>query len=102
MNTKKYSQRRRTDFLAPVVNMLIDRRIEKNLSQEELNYRIGIADYQLAKWESGHRTPSVFSLHCWADALDARIEIVANDNKPPQTPNEGALAVNDNKFKMVA
>lgn len=102
MNAKKYSQRRRTDFLAPVVNRLIDLRIEKNLSQEELNYRIGIADYQLAKWESGHRTPSVFSLHCWADALNARLDIVANDNTPPTKPNEGALAVNDNEFKMVA
>lgn len=102
MSALIHSKNLRKDFLAPVVNQLIKLRIQQCYSQEELNYKIGMCDGQIARYESGHRTPSIFTLHCWADALDSKIAIVANDNVPPTIPNEMAKAVNDNKLQIVA
>ncbi len=101
MGNNIYSTNKRRDFLTPVVNTLIDRRLNRGYSQEELNYYIGLGDGQIAKYESGHRTPSIFTLYCWADALDSKIAIVANDNLPPTMPFGMAKAVNDNKLQIV-
>lgn len=98
MNAKKYSRKLRNDFLTPVVNKLIDIRLEQRVSQEELNYRLGIADNLVAKWESGHRTPSTFNLHCWANALDAKLMVASNDNQPPSDPQPPLFVANDNRI----
>jgi len=104
MNAKTYSRKLRNDFLSKVVNQLIDIRLEKGLTLEELNYKLGVSDYLVAKWESGHKTPSTFMLYCWAKALDAEMIIVANDNTPKDNDQIlMASAVNDNqKLKAVA
>ncbi|NVJ45610.1 MAG: helix-turn-helix transcriptional regulator [Cytophagia bacterium] len=82
MNAKTYSRKLRNDYLSKVVNQLIDIRLSKGVTLEELNYRLGVSDYLVAKWESGHKSPSTFMLYCWAKALSAEIVIVANDNQP--------------------
>ena len=71
---------RRTDFLAPIVNELAKIRIERGIDQVELANQLGVTDYLVAKWECGIRTPSTFNLYCWADVLDAKFLICANDN----------------------
>ncbi len=97
MNAKPYSRKLRTDYLSKVVNQLIDIRLEKRLSLEALNYKLGVADNLVAKWESGHRTPNTFNLYCWAKALDAEMIIVANDNSPQNNhPAPIRPHVNDN------
>ncbi|OEK03271.1 hypothetical protein BFP97_17835 [Roseivirga sp. 4D4] len=101
MNAKIYSRRLRTDYLAKVVNQLIDLRIIKGLTLEDLNHKIGVSDYLVHKWETGHKTPSTFNLCCWANALEAELIIVANDNRPTKPPSETVKAVNDNKLQIV-
>jgi len=101
MNAKIYSRKLRTDYLAKVVNQLIDLRIKKGLSIEELNHIIGVSDYLVHKWETGHKTPRTFNLYCWAKALGAELMIVANDNTQPKNTSEKAKAVNDNNRRIV-
>tara|TARA_R110000796_G_scaffold159169_3_gene275853 strand:+ start:111992 stop:112303 length:312 start_codon:yes stop_codon:yes gene_type:complete len=103
MNAKPYSRKLRTDYLSKVVNQLIDIRLEKRLSLEALNYKLGVSDNLVAKWESGHRTPNTFNLYCWAKALDAEMIIVANDNKlTDPDPISCFQHANNNTLKMVS
>lgn len=102
MNSKPTSHFKRTDFLAPVVNELIRLRLEKNLSQEEVNHRLGVTDHLVDKWECGIRTPGVFNLHCWALTLNARLMVASNDNTPQNDPEPPKLVANDNRLLMVA
>lgn len=66
--------------------------------REELNYRLDVADRLISKWECGLRTSTSFNLYCWADALDAKLKVVANDNeKPPiSIKKKMVLIANDN------
>lgn len=91
MNMKfNYPYKSRSDFLKDVVKLLIERRVELGITQEELNYRLGVADRLISKWECGVRTPTSFHLYCWADALESKLIIskdqisykkkIANDN----------------------
>lgn len=100
MNAKIYSRKLRTDYLAKVVNQLIDLRIDKGLTLEDLNHKIGVSDYLVHKWETGHKTPGTFNLCCWAKALDAELTVVTNNNTLPD-PVEAVKAVNDNKLQIV-
>lgn len=75
-----YPNKTRDDFLKDVVKQLIKRRKELGVTQEELNYKLGVADRLISKWECGTRTPTSFHLYCWADALDSKLTIAANDN----------------------
>jgi transcriptional regulator with XRE-family HTH domain len=79
-NNVIYPFKTRNDFLKDVVEELVRLRKQRKYTQEELNYRLGVADRLISKWECGLRTPTSFNLYCWADALDARLKIVANDN----------------------
>ena len=91
-----YPKKTRTDFLKDVVLLLIARRLELGITQDELNHTLGVADRLVSKWECGTRTPTSFHLYCWADALESKIGITANDNSPPTTSDEMEKAVNDN------
>ena len=83
MNAKiVYPFKVREDFLRDVVGDLVSIRKDRKVTQEELNHMLGVADRLVSKWECGLRTPTAFNLYCWADALDARLKIVANDNDP--------------------
>ncbi|MDN5201499.1 helix-turn-helix transcriptional regulator [Fulvivirgaceae bacterium BMA10] len=79
-----YLNKTRDDFLKDAVKDLIHLRHEHKMTQEELNHRLGVADRLVNKWECGLRTPTSFNLYCWADALDAKLKIIANDNVSPQ------------------
>lgn len=83
MNAKVvYPFKVREDFLRDVVGDLVSIRKERNYTQEEINHKLGVAERLVSKWECGLRTPTAFNLYCWADALDAKLKIVVNDNVP--------------------
>lgn len=63
----------RADFLKTIAKELAHIRRTFGLTQDKLNYRLGIADRLLNKWECGDKTPSGFNLYCWADALNERL-----------------------------
>lgn len=90
-----YPHKTRTDFLKEVVLLLIARRLELGITQDELNHKLGVADRLVSKWECGIRTPTSFHLYCWADALESMVTITANDNSP-SVSDEMEKAVNDN------
>ncbi len=93
-----YLNKTRDDFLKEIVKDLIRLRHEHKMTQEELNHRLGVADRLVSKWECGLRTPTSFHLYCWADALNAQLKIIANDNISPQADAlELPNASNDNK-----
>ncbi|WP_456440820.1 helix-turn-helix domain-containing protein [Psychroserpens sp.] len=91
-----YPNKTRNDFLKDVVTLLIARRIELGVTQDDLNHMLGVADRLVSKWECGIRTPTSFHLYCWADALESMITVTANDNSPPSISDEMEKAVNDN------
>ena len=47
-------------------------RYEKNLSQEELSERVGVASPYISMMESGHKYPNLEMLLKLAEALDVR------------------------------
>ncbi|MBN1315202.1 MAG: helix-turn-helix domain-containing protein [Anaerolineales bacterium] len=51
------------DLLTKLGNNLRQARIERNLSQAELGYRIGIGHSSISLWESGARAPSMLYLY---------------------------------------
>ncbi len=97
MNIKfDYPFKARSDFLEDIVKLLIKRRLQLRMTQDELNHKLGVADRLVSKWKCGMRTPTSFHLYCWADALKSMMTIVANDNSPPKITGEMEKAVNDN------
>lgn len=79
----------RRDYLKDVVKELVKQRQNLNLTQEELNARLGIADRLLGKWECGLRTPTSFNLYCWALSLGLKLTVIpmaANDNCADDRP----------------
>lgn len=66
----------RDDYLQKFISQFVERRKELGLTQDDLNYKIGVADGSVSKWECGYRTPTLFNLMCWADALEAELYIV--------------------------
>ena len=98
-NNVIYPFKERDDFLRDVVKELVRLRKQRKYTQEELNYRLGVADRLISKWECGLRTPTSFNLYCWADALDAKLKVVANDNNRPSTSIEQkvVIPINDNQ-----
>jgi DNA-binding transcriptional regulator YiaG len=73
---RKHEPKTRDDFFADVITQLREERYKQGLTQERMNSKLGIADRLINKWECGIKSPSGFSLYCWADALDCDILIV--------------------------
>jgi len=92
-----YPFKSRDDFLKDVVKSLIDRRKELGLTQDELNYRLGVSDRLLSKWECGTRSPTSFHLYCWADALKSKLIIISNDNTSQSIADVIETVSNENK-----
>ena len=94
-----YPFKQREDFLKDVVKEPVQLRKKRNYTQEELNYRLGVADRLISKWECGTRTPTSFNLYCWADALNTKLKIVANANDKPHNriAEKMELPANDNQ-----
>ena len=66
----------RDDFLRDLIGQFIRRRKELGLTQDEVNFQLGVADRLVSKWECGDRTPTSFNLYCWADVLNTSLYIM--------------------------
>ncbi len=69
--------------LDELIEALALRRLALNITQQELDAIIGVAEGQVAKWETGVRRPKSHLLGCWLRALDCHLTIVVNDKPPP-------------------
>tara|TARA_A100000172_G_C3028814_1_gene105862 strand:- start:589 stop:807 length:219 start_codon:yes stop_codon:yes gene_type:complete len=58
-----------------MIQMLIDARHNKGLSQPQLANIIGCTESLIHKWEQHKRVPSGFFLMCWLEALGYDIEV---------------------------
>jgi DNA-binding transcriptional regulator YiaG len=58
-----------------LIEMLVEARRERKLSQPELASIIGCTESLIHKWEQHKRVPSGFFLMCWLEALDYDIEV---------------------------
>ena len=66
------------DSLGPkfdLIRSIIEKRIEKNISQEELASRMGTKQSALSRFESGNYNPSLAFMQKVAQALDSKLEI---------------------------
>jgi predicted transcriptional regulator len=66
------------DRLGPkfdLIRSIIEKRIEKNISQEELADRMGTKQSALSRLESGNYNPSLAFMQKVAQALDSKLEI---------------------------
>lgn len=64
---------RSNEFIRALVDVLSERRRQLEISQHELDDRLGMADGVVAKWETGYRRPSPDNLWCWCHALGVRL-----------------------------
>ena len=58
-----------------LIRSIIEKRIEKNISQEELANRMGTKQSALSRFESGNYNPSLSFMQKVAQALDSKLEI---------------------------
>lgn len=58
-----------------LIRSIIDKRVEKNISQEELASRMGTKQSALSRFESGNYNPSLAFMQKVAEALDSKLEI---------------------------
>ena len=58
-----------------LIRSMIEKRIEKNISQEELASRMGTKQSALSRFESGKYNPSLAFMQKVAEALDSKLEI---------------------------
>ena len=66
------------DRLGPkfdLIRSIIEKRIEKNISQKELASRMGTKQSALSRFESGNYNPSLAFMQKVAQALDSKLEI---------------------------
>ena len=69
----------RDDFLQNLISQFIHRRKALGLTQDDVEYQIGVADGSVSKWECGYRTPTAFNLFCWAEVLQSELTILYDD-----------------------
>jgi len=99
MNIKfDHPNKTRTDFLEELIRSLAKRRYDLKMTQEELNYKLGMSDCMLNKWEAGHRSPTAFHLYCWADALHGKIIFQANYDVTQSNVIKLETSVHDNSI----
>lgn len=73
MSAKKTT---RVFFTHPVITALREERIRQNISQADLNERIGMAEGRIQRWESGVSIPYFITMVRWADALGVKITVI--------------------------
>lgn len=72
------------DALGPeyeLIRELIDLRIEKKLTQDELSKRIGIPKSNISRFESRKHSPTLDTLNRFAKGLGKRVELKLVDNE---------------------
>lgn len=63
-----------------IIGELVDERERQNLTQKDVADMTGILPYNLARFETGTRIPTLVVLEKYASALDKHIEIKLCDN----------------------
>lgn len=63
-----------------IIGELVDERERQNLTQKDVADITGILSYNLARFETGTRIPTLMVLEKYASALDKHIEIRLCDN----------------------
>ena len=63
-------------FEFSLINALIERRIEKGLTQAELASKIGTRQSSIARFESGSYNPTISFLNKISESLGGKIEVV--------------------------
>ncbi|HEA84646.1 MAG TPA: XRE family transcriptional regulator [Candidatus Wildermuthbacteria bacterium] len=58
-----------------VIELIIQKRIEKGLTQKELAERVGTRQSAISRFESGTYNPSLLFLQKVTNALDARMKV---------------------------
>ena len=77
-----------------IINELVDERERQNLTQKDVADITGILPYNLARFETGTRIPTLMLLEKYASALDKHIEIRLCDNvksKQHEALSDGTL-----------
>ena len=64
-----------------IISELVDERERQNLTQKDVADITGILPYNLARFETGTRVPTLTVLEKYASALDKHIEIKLCDNE---------------------
>jgi transcriptional regulator with XRE-family HTH domain len=67
---------------------LKQKRIGRRHKPESLAIIVGVSVSSLSSWESGKRTPTMFNLHAWANALGYDLEFTLTPR-----PTHGAIYV---------
>lgn len=62
-------------FYADMIETLKVRRRALGLTQEQLDNKLGVANHQVAKWESFQKLPGAFMMMCWASALGVKLVV---------------------------
>ena len=58
-----------------IIKMIIQKRIEKGLTQKQLAQRIGTKQSAISRLESGNYNPSIYFLQKVSEALGAKLKI---------------------------
>jgi transcriptional regulator with XRE-family HTH domain len=62
-------------FFANLVRRLVARRLELGMTQEDLDYALGVSEGLVAKWESFARFPGAFMFVCWSNRLGLELTV---------------------------
>ena len=63
-----------------IISELVEEREKQGLSQKELADMIGLLPYNLARFETGVRIPTLIMLEKYASAVDKHIDIQIEEN----------------------
>jgi len=66
-------------IMRQIANVIYNRRIEKQLSQEELAEQIGSSQTQISRWECGHHVPGTAAIAELSSVLDLDLERLIRD-----------------------
>lgn len=66
--------------LKDVIQQLIEKRHALNLTQEEVQHRLGVCSNLVGKWECGARNPRALELTAWAATLGCNVTIQEDKN----------------------
>ena len=69
-----------------VGRLIVEFRLLRGITQEQLAHDLGRSTAALSRWENGHSTPSMHDGHRLADLLDAAPELLLNPPLLPERP----------------
>lgn len=73
--------RNELDLESNVIDLFMQKRISKNLTQKQLATKLGVKQPVISKFENGNFNPTVNFLRNLAEALGAKLEIKFVPNK---------------------